>query len=119
MKRCPVGIVRSEKNREHVNDFRVVVDWGDTVVFKTEGTAATVMIPNAGKLFGDGAEAGRDYLVGEIAAGDTWETPTVKESAGGTKEQRKKYPYAVYCQGRDEFAEKQGNTSPVMLIGPP
>ena len=118
-KKCPVKVRRSGKNREHVKDFKVLVNWGDTAVFTADGTAATVIIPNAVKIFGASAAPNTDCLVAKIASGDTWETPIVKDSAGGTKDKREAYPYAVYCGGQDGFAEKQGNTSPILLIGPP
>jgi hypothetical protein len=114
-----VGVRRSRANREFVSDFKVSVDWGDHVVFTADDSAVLIVIPNAAKIFGSDADPGKDYLAAEIAPGGTWQTPTVKDSAGGTKEKRQAYPYAAYCGGEDGFAEKQGNSSPVMLIGPP
>jgi len=88
------------------NPGRLHVKAGDSVEFGAENTNTTIWIPNAEELFGIREKP----LIFDIKSGGKSETFTVMQDLPEGKE----YPYAVYCENSNDFAE--GNTSPRMII---
>ena len=87
------------------NPGHLGVESGEEVIFEAKNTNTTIWIPNAEELFGR-----EEHLVFDIESGGKSETFTVKQGLPKGKE----YPYAVYCENSNDFAE--GNTSPRMII---
>jgi len=97
---------RSVRKPRFANPGRLGVKIGEEVIFEAENTNTTIWIPNANELFGTKGE----YLIFDIKSGGESETFTVMQGLPEGKE----YPYAVYCENSNDFAE--GNTSPRMII---
>ena len=97
---------RSVRKPRFARPGRLGVKSGEEVIFEAKHTNTTIWIPNAKELFGDK----REHLVFDIKSGGKSETFTVKQGLPKGKE----YPYAVYCENSNDFAE--GNTSPRMII---
>ncbi|MBL7136264.1 MAG: hypothetical protein ISS81_06695 [Candidatus Marinimicrobia bacterium] len=96
---------RSVRKPRFARPGRLGVKSGEEVIFEAENTNTTIWIPNAEELFGRG-----EHLVFDIESGGKSETFTVMPRLRIGKE----YPYAVYCENSNDFAE--GNTSPRMII---
>ncbi|MCK4297201.1 MAG: hypothetical protein KAX28_11165 [Candidatus Marinimicrobia bacterium] len=97
---------RSVRKSRFVNPGRLCVKSGEEVIFEAKNTTTTIWIPNAEELF----ENGEKHLIFDIENGDKSKTFKVEKDL----ERGKEYPYAVYCENSDDFAE--GNTSPRMII---
>ena len=97
---------RNEVKPRSANPGHLHVKAGDSVEFGAENTNTTIWIPNAKELFGDK----REHLIFDIKSGGKSKTFKVEKDL----ERGKEYPYAVYCENSDDFAE--GNTSPRMII---
>lgn len=78
----------------------------DEIMFVTRGTHATIFIPNADKfLDGEGST-----VVIEAAPGHQTRTFQIAAAAPSGKE----FPYAVYCEDDNDFAE--GGSTPRFII---
>ena len=97
---------RNEVKPRLANPGRLRVKSGEEVVFEAENTNTTIWIPNAEELFGIRGE----HLIFDIESGGQSETFMVMQGLPIGKE----YPYAVYCENSNDFAE--GNTAPRMII---
>jgi len=100
----------------------VKVGQGEDVIFTTQGTQASILIPK-GRLFETPA-AGTGTVSGDViilaVARDGQTKVTAKKGSGAKPLVAKpwiKCRYAVYCHQDEDFAE--GSSSPIMLIEPP
>jgi len=78
----------------------------DTVMFLAQGTNSVIFIPNANQLF----DVASDSLTIELKSGNQTGSYTVSNNVASGDD----FPYAVYCDGDNDFAE--GGSSPRIII---
>ncbi len=75
-------------------------------MFLAQGTNGVIFIPNANRLF----DTSSGSLTIELKSGNQTESFTVSDNVASGDD----FPYAVYCDGDNDFAE--GGSSPRIII---